>query len=234
MNDDFVYYTYVDVTDEKVFTFDLTEKWKDDMLDSYEEVFTLLKSKVDPVSSISFFISESLMDEVIADAVIGMRKITNSREHSVSTPNTFKIAGYLSYWWMRHKPVSINYPNDVLLEDVKIVDGKYEDKEKEQEKLIWRLKHINELVAVQMVVSYIFKFNEELCNIKECKRVKKTDKNYCFKDFLEMKEAILKKLTYYFAYRPITPKVIEHILEGYTFHPAWKLTGPLWSMEKNT
>ena len=41
--------------------------------------------------------------------------------------------------------------------------------------------------------------------------------------------AIQRKLTYYFAYRALAPKMIEHILEAYTFHPAWGLTGPHWS-----
>ena len=169
-----------------------------------------------------------LAEEVIADAVIGMRKVVEG-VHSVEEPNPFKEAAYLAYWWLRHKPVSIHYPkNNFSLESVQIVDGKYEDKENEQRKIVWRLKHINEVVAVQMVASYIFKFDKIVCENREYKRKKKANTNFCFDDFEEMKEAFLQKLTYYFAYRPITPKVIEHILEGYTFHPAWDLTGQFW------
>lgn len=42
---------------------------------------------------------------------------------------------------------------------------------------------------------------------------------------------MMQKLTYYFTYRAIAPKVIEHMLEGYAFHPAWGLTGPHWNTE---
>ena len=60
----------------------------------------------------------------------------------------------------------------------------------------------------------------------------KEKENFSFTDFEEMRETILKKLTYYFSYRAITPKVIEHILEAYTFHPAWGLTGAHWNKKE--
>jgi hypothetical protein len=236
MFDDHVFLKPVDVTDEELFTEEVAICWKTHMLDAYEDVFHGIKAKIDPVSSIKFFASKSLIEEVIVDAIIGLRKITDSKTHTVRFPNAFKIAAYLAYWWLRHKPVSIHYPNGYFLENVQIFPTKDQDAgtiEKERQKTIWRLKHINELIAVQIVMSFIFRFDKVVCGSKECKRVKKADNNFVFDDFEVMKTVILQKLTYYFAYRPITPKVIEHILEGYTFHPAWGLTGNQWATEED-
>jgi len=221
-----VYPSVVEVTDN-VFTESVVRKWRERILDSYEIIFTMMKAKIDPVSPLKFFFSDTLVEEAIADAIIGMRKVVRGA-HPIEHPNTFKEAAYLAYWWLRHKPVSIHYPKNCPLESVQIVDGDYEDKDNEQRKTAWQLKHINEVIAVHLVATYIFKFDKVLCEDRECKRIKKASANFCFNDFTEMKKALLQKLTYYFAYRPITPKVIEHILEGYTFHPAWDLTGKFW------
>jgi len=234
MFDDYVFLKAVDVIEEELFTESVANNWKDHMLNSYEDVFHRIRGRIDPVSSIKFFISKSLVEEVIVDAIIGLKKITNSTTHSVQFPNTFKVAAYLAYWWLRHKPVSIHYPNGYFLENVQIFPDKEQDAdatEKERQKIVWRLKHINELIAVQMVMSFIFRFDKPVCSRKECQRIKKAGNNFAFDDFEKMKTVILQKLTYYFSYRPITPKVIEHILEGYTFHPAWGLTGNQWATE---
>jgi len=227
----YVYPSIVELIDADVFTESKVWKWRDHMLNSYEIILSIMKTKIDASSSLKFFLSGTLVEEVIADAIIGMRKVVEG-VHSVKHPNAFKEVAYLAYWWLRHKPISIHYPNNLTLENVQIADGDYEDKENEQRKIVWRLKHINEVVAVQMVASYIFKLDKVLCEDHECKRIKKASANFCFDNFTEMKEALLLKLTYYFAYRPITPKVIEHILEGYTFHPAWDLTGKFWPHDK--
>jgi hypothetical protein len=235
MFDDYVFLKSVDVIDKDLFTEEVADKWKAHMLNSYEDVFHGIRERIDPISSIKFFVSKSLIEEVIVDAIIGLQKITNSKTHTVRFPNTFKVAAYLAYWWLRHKPVSIHYPNGYFLENVQIHSKKGQDAEtieKDRQKTIWRLKHINELIAVQIVMSFIFRFDKVVCSRKECKRVGKSDKNFSFDDFEVMKTVILQKLTYYFSYRPITPKVIEHILEGYTFHPAWGLTGKQWATEE--
>jgi hypothetical protein len=226
-----VFYSLVDVVDDDdgVFTASKVWQWNEHLLASYEEVFKCMKARIDSSSSISFFLDRALVEEAVADAIIGMKKVVDSRSHTIESPNAFKIASYLAYWWLRHKPVSIHYPVTCELDDVRIIDNGYKNPADEQKKTVWRLKHINELVAVQIVVSYIFRFDKVLCGEKECKKVKKTDENFCFSDFDEMKSEILQKLTYYFAYRAIAPKIIEHILEGYTLHPAWGLTGKLWA-----
>lgn len=223
--DRFVYIKSIDIYDDKVFTKERTLEWGNHLLDAYEDVFSGLKEKIDPVCAVKFNINKSLLEETIIDAVIGMRKIIDSSFNSVEDPNSFKIAAYLAYWWLRHKPVSVYYPDKFELDDIKIAESfKGTDEEYARQKLIWQLKHVNELVAVQIVFTYIFDFDTVLCNQRRCNRLKrKEEERFCFDSFEEMKDVLFRKLTYYFAYRPITPKTIEHILEGYTFHPAWGL-----------
>jgi len=139
-----IYLSLVDVVDKKVFTEDKMWEWKRHIMSSYKAVFYEMKAKIDPSAPLNFFLNRALFDEVIIDAIIGMRKITDSRFNNVEEPNGFKVASYLAYWWLRHKPVSIHYPRNYSLEDVQIVDEEYEDMEKEQQITVWRLKHINE------------------------------------------------------------------------------------------
>ena len=235
MFEKFVFLKLIDVYDDKVFTKERCQEWKDHMFDVYEDTYRGLVKKLGAGSLIEFFINKPLVDEVVVDAVVGMRKIVDSQYTAVENPNAFKIISYLSYWWLRHKPVSIHYPLGFNLNSIDIT-GQYEDekgKEYARQKLIWQLKHINEIVAVQMVATYIFDFEKVLCDKKQCESIKKKEvANFCFDSFDEMKEALLKKLTYYFAYRALAPKMIEHTLEGYSFHPAWGLTGPQWAIAK--
>lgn len=235
----YIYYDYLNIYDDKVFTYERANGWKKHIVNCYEDVYRGLRAKIDPVSAIHFNLSASLLDEVIVDAIIGMRKITESDNNSVSDPNPFKIAAYLSYWWLRHKPVSLYYSKECRLENVQILtdSSMTSEKEKEQKRqeLCWQLKHINELVAVQMVSTYIFDFENVVCDGTVCNMLK--DNNYAqfaFEGFEDMREVFLKKLTYYFSYRAIAPKIIEHMLEAYTFHPAWGLTGAHWGEKEET
>lgn len=232
MKNSFVFLSPIKVYDEKIFTKERAKKWKIHIRDSYKCVLEELRSKMDSSSMIDFFICKSLVDEVIVDAIIGMRKITDSKYNSIEDPNSFKVISYLAYWFLRHKPVSLYYPSDSSLSDVLPKKNSLlsESQQKEEkQKLIWQLKHINELVAVQMVFTYIFDFDKKLCGQGTCNRLKRKEREFfCFDNFDQMKNVIIKKLTYYFCYRTIAPKVIEHILEAYTFHPAWGLTGNQW------
>lgn len=54
---------------------------------------------------------------------------------------------------------------------MELAEGSYKDKEKEQHDVVWWLKHINELVAVQIAVNFVFKFDESLCGKCEYKRI---------------------------------------------------------------
>lgn len=231
-NENFVYYGYVNIYD-KVFTKERLNKWKNHIISSYEIVYNVLQEKIDNSFKIKFHMNPSLLKEVIWDGVIGMKKITDSEYNSVEDPNTFKIAAYLSYWFLRHKPISFYCSKNQRLEDLELFTTKNleaKQLEDERQKLIWQVKHINELVAVQMVSTFIFDFEKQICSSKRCKN--KTN-NFSFEDFDDMLDVFLRKLTYYFSYRAIAPKVIEHLLEAYTFHPAWDLTGVQWQIEKD-
>lgn len=235
MENTHIYYDYLDIYDDKIFTKKRVNEWKQHLLDCYEDVYKGLKSKLDYESPVCFNLSISLLDEVLVDAVIGMKKIISSENNLVEDPNPFKIAAYLSYWWLRHKPVYLHYPIGYRLEDVKVnadTPMSEEEREKKCRDFCWQLKHINELVAVQIVSTYIFNFERIICDKPIFTVIKLKEKEkLCFSNFEEMRDDILKKLTYYFSYRAIAPKMIEHLLEAYTFHPAWGLTGPHWKKE---
>lgn len=221
---------YVEIIHGDFFTKQRLSEWRLFIAKCCLNVCDDLMAKIDPKCEITYFLSESLLKEVVGDAVIGMDKIIERTPHKVERPNAFKIAAYLGYWFLRHKPISVLYPAKKDLDNISSAynvktDVKY---------LSWQLKHINESVAVNIVTTFIFDFENELCTQKECNRIKAKntfDKNsaFNFDDFNQQRKIILQKMTYYFTYRAIAPKVIEHMLEGYAFHPAWALTGAHWN-----
>lgn len=221
---------YVKITNDDFFTKERLAEWRFFIANCCRDVCEGLIRKVDPKCYVSYFLSESLVNEVVGDAVIGMAKIINKTPHPVEHPNAFKIAAYLGYWFLRHKPISVLYPEKVNLDLIQVASGVQTD----AKYLSWQLKHINEAVAVNIVTTFIFDFDKTLCDDKQCRKIK--DNNMCdgqpafeFDDFNHQRKILMQKLTYYFTYRAIAPKVIEHMLEGYAFHPAWCLTGPHWS-----
>lgn len=228
-----VYFDFVDVADEKVFTKQRMREWEKNLRDAYSDVLDEMQSKMSKDSPIQFFMNFSLLEETVVDAVIGMRKIVNSDNNFVEEPNAFKIAAYLTYWFLRHKPISTHFPEDFRLEYVKIQNTKNfseRDMQEECRRFAWQLKHINEYVAAQFALTYIFDFDKEICKMYDYKRIQKTDGNkIIFDNFDDMKSKMFDKFIYYLSYRAIAPKVIEHILEAYTFHPAWGLTGAHWN-----
>lgn len=232
MSKKYVYYDFVDVYDDKIFTRDRANEWRSYIVEAYKSVYKGMRNKLDLSVPIQFSVNKSLLEESIIDAIIGMRKIVDSKNNSVEDPNSFKIISYLSYWWLRHKPISVHYPRDYDIRNIIIKRNENEhDNVYEKRKLntIWQLKHMNELVAVHMVLHYIFDFDTVVCDDKRCRKVNELNNGkLCFANFDDMCKAIQKKLTYYFSYRTLAPKVIEHILEAYTFHPAWGLTGEHW------
>lgn len=235
MRDKQVFYNYLTVYDDKVFTKEKGVEWANCLLDAYEDIFHKFQDKIGKESPISFHISLSLLEEVVTDAIIGMRKITDSENNEVKEPNAFKVAAYLAYWWLRHKPVYLHYPEKYRLDDVEPTIRELEGLNNESrvqatEILRWKLKHINEIVAVQFVDTYIFDFEKVVCGRIVEKKVKiAVQERFPFDSFEDMRSELTDKLTYYFSYRALAPKVIEHILEAYTFHPAWDLTGNLWN-----
>ena len=123
-------------------------------------------------------------------------------------------------------------PASVQLEKITDVS----DDENVAKALSWQLRHINEVIAVSIATTFIFDFQKQVCTGKDCARIRKHDVDcegnslFGFSDFEQQRKIMIQKLTYYFAYRALAPKVIEHILEGYAFHPAWGLTGAHWNI----
>lgn len=223
---------YVKIVNDDFFTKKRLAGWRMFIARCCYVICEGLIKKVDPKYYVSYFLSESLVNEVVGDAVIGMSKIIDKTPHPVEHPNAFKIAAYLSYWFLRHKPISVLYPPNVDLDKIQAASGVKTD----PKYISWQLKHINESVAVNIVTAFIFDFEKELCNSNQCAKLKK--QNICggkpafeFDDFNHQRRIMMQKLTYYFTYRAIAPKVIEHMLEGYAFHPAWCLTGAHWSTD---
>lgn len=228
-----VYFDFVNVADENVFTESKMRGWERQLRDAYVDVLEVIRDKMDKQVPVQFFLNFSLLEESVIDAVIGMKKITNSENNAVESPNSFKVAAYLTYWWLRHKPVSTHFPGNYRIEYVKVKNaGKLGEEEAYDEnmKLSWQLKHINEYVAAQFALTYIFDFEKEVCGNKAYKRIKKEEgENITFSGFEEMQAEMFDKFVYYISYRAIAPKMIEHLLEAYTVHPAWGLTGPHWN-----
>lgn len=223
---------YITITNADFFTEERLSSWRVFIAKCCWNICEEMMKKIDPMDGISYFVSKSLVNEVVGDAVIGMAKIIDKTPHPVERPNAFKIAAYLSYWFLRHKPISILYPPETDLDIIHVADGCLTD----SKYLSWQLKHINEMVAVNMATTFIFNFENELCDKKQCDKIKANDiidgmSTFCFEDFNQQRRVMLQKLTYYFTYRAIAPKVIEHVLEGYAFHPAWGLTGSHWKTD---
>ena len=180
-------------------------------------------------------LNPTVLEEVIYDAIIGLRKIVLSENNDVTEPNPFKIASHLGYWFVRHKPIMFcQWKTNFDLEKIKFSD-KIESDPELKLAAIWEIKHINEIVAVTFMIRYIFKIDDEnniICDKKELKKFKNKGKFY-FNDFSELGNAVFDKLKYHISYRSITPEIIEHFLEGYTLHPIWELTANLWEAEEN-
>lgn len=231
----FVYIDRVRVYDDVVFTREEVDKWKRHVIRNMMPMFEEFRKRINPVSEIRITWSSSLFDEVFVDAVIGLRKITQSENNQVQAPNAFKVISYVAYWFLRHKPISVNHSVNKPIEEVQfILDEELspEEAENKRQEHIWRLKHINEIIAANFVLNYIFDFHEVLCGEQRCHEIKCAEVEFCFDSFIEMFDVMRSKLIYYFAYRTLAPKIIEHILEGYTMHPAWKLTGEHWKNAK--
>lgn len=135
-----VYFDFVEVADEKVFTEQRMREWERKLRDAYSDIFNEMMSKMSKESPIQFFMNFSLLEESVVDAVIGMRKIVNSDNNSVEEPNAFKIAAYLTYWFLRHKPISTHFPENFRLEFVKIQNAQNsseEDIEADRRRFAW-------------------------------------------------------------------------------------------------
>lgn len=223
------------VLDEGFFNKALFAKWYNDLYNCTKITLKEFKKTLGNVEGFYYQLNPTMLEEVVYDAIIGLRKIVLSENNDVTEPNPFKIASHLGYWFIRHKPIMFcQWRNDFKLEELKFKDEIENDEERKMA-AIWEIKHINEIVATTFMIRYIFNINNEsniVCGKKSLKKVQDRG-NFYFKDFNELGDAVLDKLKYHVSYRCITPEVIEHFLEGYTLHPIWELTANLWEAEEN-
>lgn len=228
-----VYFDRLTVADKK-FTTEKMSRWEKHLMTAYKEILEEILEEKDPVCQISFAMNPSLLDDAIVDAVLGLKKITQSSNNNVGDPNTFKVVAYVMYWFLRHKPVQIFLQPGVWIENVTVRNPK--DYKSEQElkeannKLAWKIKHINEYVAVSYAISHIFNEDVEVFDDEDFERLKKAqNEKISFNSFEEMTDALVDKLIYYVSYRAIAPKILEHFLEGYTYYPNHGLTDAHWA-----
>lgn len=236
---EFVFFDYVEILEQDgtgFFTKDKVNKWRDHLKATYNAVYHNMKDKLDPSCPVDFSLNISLLDETIADSIIGMRKLIESSNNQVENPNSFKIAAYISFWWLRHKPVAIYCDREFSLYEVKIhplSDESAEQLEYRRKKYFWQLKHVNEIIATQFVLNFIFNCTEKpVCGKKDFNRICKQTHKPNFDSFEEMYKVTSEKLLYYFSYRALAPKIIEQILEAYTIHPHYALTGNHWNTKE--
>ena len=232
MNEGRIYFDKLAVADD-IFTKEKMLSWEQDLMESYESILKMFLSEMDPESPVAFAMNPSLLDDAIVDAVLGLKKITQSTNNTVDEPNTFKIVAYVTYWFLRHKPIQIFLTSGAWVEDVTVANSKdYNDIELQEANnvLAWKIKHINEYVAVTFALSNVFNYDIKIFNDKDFNRIKTVQADRIpFDSFEEMTDALVDKLIYYLSYRAIAPKIIEHFLEGYTYYPNYGLTDEHWA-----
>lgn len=223
----------LDVLDDGFFDEALFAEWYNDLYECTENMLDHFKKVLGNIEGFYYQLNPIVLKEVVYDAIIGLRKIVQSKNNDVEEPNPFKIASHLGYWYIRHKPIMFcQWDKDFDLEQI-VFKKDIQNDEELKLVTIWEIKHFNEVVAVAFMLRYIFLFGEKetICGDKECKKFKNTGKYY-FNDFEELSDAVIDKLRYHVTYRCITPEVLEHFLEGYTMHPIWELTEKLWEAEE--
>jgi len=87
MKHEYVYYNFVDVYDDKIFTKERANEWRDYIVASYTSVYEGMKERLDYSVPVEFSVNKSLLEETIIDAIIRMRKIVDSHNNSVENPN---------------------------------------------------------------------------------------------------------------------------------------------------
>lgn len=227
-----VYFDMLSVKDD-FFTIDKMKAWEKALMVAYKSILEEILNAMDPVCSIAFSMNPSLLDDSIVDAVLGLKKITQSTNNTVGEPNTFKIVAYVMYWFLRHKPIHVFLTPDTWIEDVIVKNSTEYDEEGLKEannELAWKIKHINEYVAVTFALSHIFNEGIQIFSDTDFSRIKGAQRErIAFDSFEEMTTALVDKLIYYVSYRAIAPKILEHFLEGYTYYPNFALTDEHWA-----
>lgn len=218
------------VLDNSFFTEARFKNWYNTLLSFAGETINVLCDEIGNIEGIHFEINHVLLKEVVYDAMIGLKTIVVSDNNMIEAPNPFKIAAYLGYWFLRHKPIVFRVANNVDIENIVFPPNIDEN---QRNYIISDIKHLNEVAVTHFLLRYIFKIDckKPVCGNFCFLNVKKTG-NFYFDSFDDMFETIYDKLKYYLTYRAISPKTIEHFLEAYTLHPYLPYTCDLWNTEE--
>lgn len=157
--------------------------------------------------SVKFLISENLLKQALIDAFDDLMRLKDY--HVTTDPNRLKEMSYIVFWFLRHKPIS--------LEDESVV---YCEKLNDIAKA--RLLFVNESFCIKLLVGAAFPGNTKRTNCVACVSEGDTQLKY-FKKFL----------LYYLVYRVDSPKSIEAILMGTTIFPIWEVDPVIWSTPRN-
>ena len=231
MSSDCVFAEALPVLDDKFFTEERFKEWYNMLMDFSGESINLLREETGNIKDISYEVNTVLLCEVVYDAMIGLKTIVVSDNNTVNEPNPFKIASYLGYWFLRHKPIIFRAKAGLNLDEIQFANEVDAD---DRKSIIVEMKHINEVAASRFLLRYIFKVecSRPICNQRRFKKAKATGCMY-FDSFPDMLLAIFEKLKYHLTYRDISPKIIEHFLEAYTLHPYVPYTCDLWNTEES-
>lgn len=217
----------LDVFNGDFFTEDRFKEWYNMLLNFAGESLNLIREEIGNVRGISYEINSVLLREVVYDAMIGLRTIVVSENNYVDAPNPFKIAAYLGYWFLRHKPIIFRVEKNFDIDKIEFLT---DVDEADRYDIIVDMKHMNEVTVARFLLRYIFKLEDSkpLCNNRKFKSIKSKGCIY-FDSFPDMLDTIYEKLKYHLTYRDISPKTIEHFLEAYTLHPYMPYTCDLWN-----
>ena len=226
MEKSFIYTTSLDAIQSDFFNETRFKEWYNILAIFSVEYINTLTEKIGNIIGIQYEINYTLLREVVYDAMIGLQTVVTSKNNGVEKPNPFKIAAYLGYWFIRHKPIYFRTMRDFDIENLTPATPLQPSEIKE---VINNMKHANEYVAATFLLRYIFDTSQNpVCEKYELQKVKRTGCFY-FENFEDMLRVIHSKLKYHLTYREISPKVIEHILEAYTLHPYAPYTSDFWN-----
>lgn len=80
-----VYFDILKVADE-TFTKEKMLSWEQDLMTAYKSILDMIENEMDPVCHIGFAINPFLLDDAIVDAVLGLKKITQSTNNTNADP----------------------------------------------------------------------------------------------------------------------------------------------------
>jgi hypothetical protein len=148
-------------------------------------------------------ISENLLDQVIVDTIEDLKRLVDF--HPTRNPNTIKEVAYITFWWLKRKPLFI-------VDDI--------SKLKINSAVKAKLNFINELFLIPYIEQRIFDFTKDII----CKNRK-------IKEFEAQWEQAREYIRYFLQYRADSAKSIEAFIVTSTLHPIRALTDKFWHYE---